>query len=69
MRSLKKHCCESMDYWTNYECPEHKDSTDCPDQIILFSTKSDDYGIIVHDGGTSVIEINYCPWCGAKLIE
>jgi hypothetical protein len=25
------------------------------------------YGIPVHDGGTSVIEINHCPWCGKKL--
>jgi hypothetical protein len=62
MNSLnKKHCCESMDYWANYECPEYKYSNDCPDQIILFSATKSEYGIIVHDGGTSVIEINYCP--------
>jgi hypothetical protein len=25
------------------------------------------YGIPAHDGGSSVIEINHCPWCGTKL--
>ena len=25
------------------------------------------YGIPVHDGGTSMVVINYCPWCGTKL--
>lgn len=25
------------------------------------------YGIPIHDGGTSMVVINYCPWCGTKL--
>ncbi|MCC9168346.1 DUF6980 family protein [Pontibacter harenae] len=25
------------------------------------------YGIPIHDGGTSMVLINYCPWCGSKL--
>ncbi|GAA4426681.1 hypothetical protein GCM10023188_09060 [Pontibacter saemangeumensis] len=25
------------------------------------------YGIPIHDGGSSMIVINYCPWCGSKL--
>jgi hypothetical protein len=25
--------------------------------------------MIVHDGGSSFIEISFCPWCGAKLPE
>jgi hypothetical protein len=24
---------------------------------------------MVHDGGSSVIVISYCPWCGIKLPE
>jgi Domain of unknown function (DUF6980) len=28
---------------------------------------SREYGIIIHDGGSSHIVINYCPWCGARL--
>ncbi|WP_404900450.1 hypothetical protein PV791_04820 [Priestia filamentosa] len=25
------------------------------------------YGLIVHDGGSSTIEMSFCPWCGKKL--
>jgi hypothetical protein len=25
------------------------------------------YGLLIHDGGSSSIEINFCPWCGAQL--
>ncbi|MFT2009267.1 DUF6980 family protein [Pontibacter sp. 13R65] len=25
------------------------------------------FGIPIHDGGTSMVLINYCPWCGEKL--
>ncbi|WP_421904649.1 DUF6980 family protein [Oceanobacillus halophilus] len=39
----------------------------CPDKIILFDEKNKDYGLIIHDGGTSSIGIDFCPWCGAKL--
>ncbi|HBT09998.1 MULTISPECIES: DUF6980 family protein [Leeuwenhoekiella] len=27
------------------------------------------YGIPIHDGGTSIIEINFCPWCGQNLTD
>jgi hypothetical protein len=25
------------------------------------------YGIPVHNGGATMVVINYCPWCGTKL--
>ncbi|HEY3386863.1 MAG TPA: hypothetical protein VGK46_10155 [Saprospiraceae bacterium] len=25
--------------------------------------------ILIYDGGSSVIQISYCPWCGSKLPE
>ncbi|WP_157593708.1 DUF6980 family protein [Pontibacter actiniarum] len=25
------------------------------------------YGIPIHDGGASMVVINYCPWCGHRL--
>ncbi|MEK4905978.1 hypothetical protein NSQ92_02330 [Niallia sp. FSL M8-0099] len=39
----------------------------CPDKLILFDEKDHDYGLFIHDGGTSSIEIEFCPWCGSKL--
>lgn len=28
---------------------------------------SKEYGLIVHDGGTSYVAIRFCPWCGVRL--
>jgi predicted RNA-binding Zn-ribbon protein involved in translation (DUF1610 family) len=48
-------------------CDQHPNRYDCPDCLIGFSEKWDEYGIIIHDGGGSWVTIQYCPWCGAKL--
>lgn len=64
---MKKHCCEDMAYHAAFECEIHKDPYDCPDQLILFDEKDQDYGLIIHDGGSSTIGISFCPWCGSKL--
>ena len=51
------------------ECEQYADRRDCPDALISYSAKFDEYGIIVHDGGSSSISIDHCPWCGSKLPE
>jgi hypothetical protein len=48
-------------------CDQHADRFDCPDALVSYSAKFDEYGIIIHDGGSSVCHISYCPWCGTKL--
>jgi hypothetical protein len=48
-------------------CEQHPDRDDCPDCLITKSDFSGSYGLIIHDGSRSMIEISYCPWCGAKL--
>ncbi|MEY9869026.1 hypothetical protein ABIE66_004405 [Peribacillus sp. B2I2] len=35
--------------------------------MITYNDKFDEYGLIIQDGGSSSIEITYCPWCGTKL--
>jgi hypothetical protein len=42
---------------------------DCPDCLIDYWPDTQTYGLMIHDGGNSVIVISYCPWCGAKLPE
>lgn len=37
------------------------------DSVIKYVAAFDEYGIQIHDGGSSFIQIDYCPWCGAKL--
>jgi hypothetical protein len=49
------------------KCDMHSDRFECPDALIAYAPRSKTYGIIVHDGGSSTIGIDFCPWCGAKL--
>jgi hypothetical protein len=39
----------------------------CPDNLLYYDEKFNEYGIIIHDGGQSYLTIIYCPWCGIKL--
>ncbi|WP_211290371.1 DUF6980 family protein [Flavobacterium croceum] len=56
-----------MKYHSEFKCDIHKDDFDCPDKIIYSTKKNKEFGIIIHDGGTSFIKIKFCPWCGKKL--
>ncbi len=64
-RHLVTICCARMEQDLTQVCPQHPDRFDCADALIHHD--ADSYGIIVHDGGSSYIEISYCPWCGASL--
>ena len=37
------------------------------DSVMTHYKKGGIFGIPIHDGGSSFIKINYCPWCGTKL--
>lgn len=58
-----------MDDNLAFNCDVHKDNYDCPDVLVSYISKFDEYGLIVHDGGSSSISIYFCPWCGTKLPE
>lgn len=58
-------CCRSMKDNVN----THEDGFDQPDTLIYYDEKFDEFGIIIHDGGMSYVDINFCPWCGQKLPE
>jgi hypothetical protein len=64
---MKKYCCERMSQEVSRTCADHNDPFECPDCIIFYSAKFDEYGIIVHDGGSNTILVQYCPWCGSGL--
>jgi hypothetical protein len=48
-------------------CDVHPDRFDCADALVHYSAVRGDYGLIVHDGGSSFIVMAYCPWCGVEL--
>jgi hypothetical protein len=50
-----------------FSCPQHSSSFECPDALVSYGQKFNEYGLIVHDGGTSSIAISFCPWCGSAL--
>ena len=60
-------CCEDMKNHIEYQCENHKDPFDCADHQIYWDPIFDEYGLIIHDGGTSYNVIDYCPFCGKKL--
>ncbi|MGM0924799.1 MAG: DUF6980 family protein [Bacillota bacterium] len=64
---MKRHCCETMTQQVNSKCEEHSNPFDCPDYLIYYNNKFDEYGLIIHDGGSSSLHIDYCPWCGTNL--
>lgn len=61
------HCCNQMREKIFYKCHQHSNIFDCPDNLIYYDEKFDEYGLIIHDGGESYMIINFCPWCGAKF--
>jgi hypothetical protein len=64
---MDTHCCEMMTGNVNSTCDQHSDRHDCPDCLIDYWPSSQAYGIMIHDGGSSMIAISFCPWCGTKL--
>jgi hypothetical protein len=50
-----------------HRCDEHFPQSTCPDVLVAYSAKFDEYGIVVHDGGSSSVRIAFCPWCGQSL--
>jgi hypothetical protein len=58
-------CCEMMAFNATSTCEHHPDRYDCPDALV--SQVRGGYGLIIHDGTPSVIEIAFCPWCGVQL--
>ena len=60
-----KWCCSSFKDRISNKCRVHSRYR-CPD-VLLDRHSDGKVGIIVHDGGCSMVVINYCPWCGRKF--
>ncbi len=64
---MRPHCCEDMRREAERGCDQHSDRFDCPDCLIHYEPRFQEYGMIIHDGGTASCRIRFCPWCGARL--
>lgn len=58
-----------MEKRVEFVCVEHLSPFECADNLIYYSHTFDEYGLIIHDGGSSFITIDFCPFCGTKLPE
>jgi hypothetical protein len=65
----RRHCCDELRSQVEHTCKQHRDPFNCPDHLIQYSSRFDEYGIVVHDGGSSYVVIRYCPWCGSCMPE
>jgi hypothetical protein len=50
-------------------CDQHPDPHDCPDALVIYYARFDEYSIPIRDGTRSVVRIQFCPWCGVRLPE
>ncbi len=63
------HCCEEMQREVERVCDLHTSRYERPESLISFIRRFCEYGLIIHDGGTSSVRIRFCPWCGTQLPE
>lgn len=59
--------CDAMRAQLEHACDVHADPSDCPDALVSYRPVSGEYGLRVHDGGSSSVAIAFCPWCGGLL--
>ena len=60
------YCCETMRDHATKTCGHHKHRHECPD-CLIDQHRNGEFGIMIHDGGTSHVTIKFCPWCGTRL--
>lgn len=65
LTKMADYCCDRMRADLEHVCDIHSDRSECPDALI--GRTKHGFGLLVHDGGSSMISIAYCPWCGARL--
>jgi hypothetical protein len=63
------YCCEQMSRQIQHTCEAHPDLNDCPDSLVVYRSETGEFGLRIHDGGSSSMAIRHCPWCGTDLME
>lgn len=65
----RQHCCEMMAFQARRlgQCTHGcTGAHDCPD-CIVYAASDGSYGLLIHDGGASFVQIAFCPWCATAL--
>lgn len=60
-------CCLTMAYNVSQSLDESGEILHDDVDVIINKWDDGSFGIPIHDGGSSIVKINFCPWCGTKL--
>jgi len=60
------YCCDDLREQVEFRCEDHPDPYDCADNLVI-KTERGYFGLIIHDGGSSHLVIQFFPWCGSRL--
>jgi hypothetical protein len=63
----KDYCCLVMANNISESLDENQEIKQHDHDVIMNKWKNGTFGIPIHDGGSSVVKINFCPWCGVNL--
>lgn len=67
MTDVSEPCCKEMRAQLNWACADHSSPSECPDSLVGCFGSTGKHGLYIHDGGSSFLEIHFCPWCGTRL--
>ncbi|MFI5913017.1 DUF6980 family protein [Dactylosporangium sp. NPDC051541] len=67
--AVLRHCCDGLRAQLEQDPDDDLDPWDDPDVVVVYMPRFDEYGLPIRDGGTSMVVIGFCPWCGARLPE
>lgn len=59
--------CVHIPYYGTCDCKQHKNAFDCPDVLVRYNQQKQTCGLPVRDGGSSIVAITCCPWCGVPV--
>ena len=65
--TFEDYCCAKMARFNRNSYSSNGDLKWNDPDMILCVTKEREYLIPIHDGGSSGVQIRYCPWCGSDL--
>lgn len=62
-----EYCCLMMANQVSLSYNENGDIDNENSDVVINKWKDGTFGIPIHDGGPSIVKINFCPWCGSNL--
>lgn len=59
--------CVHIAHQVTHQCEQHGDLAECPDVLVVYLPRFDEY--VIRTGDAPLGVIRFCPWCGERLPE